>query len=52
MKKTNPLLPSLQTNFVNDETGELQIKYREGFPRHYRFDASRGLFVRLVILCR
>jgi hypothetical protein len=44
MKKTNPLLPSLQTNFINDETGELKIKYREGFPRHYRFDASRGLF--------
>ena len=44
MKKTNPLLPSLQTNFVNDETGELQIKYREGFPRHYRFDANRGMF--------
>ena len=51
MKNTNPLLPSLQTNYVNDETGEparlaggLQIKYREGFPRHYCFDASNGLF--------
>jgi hypothetical protein len=44
MQKTNPLLPSLETNFINPETGELQIKYRPGFPRHYRFDASRGLF--------
>ena len=44
MKKTNPLLPSLETNFTNSETGELNIKYRPGFPRHYRFDASRGVF--------
>lgn len=44
MQEKNPLLPSLETNFVNAETGELKIKYREGFPRHYRFDASRGLF--------
>lgn len=44
MQKTNPLSPSLETNFTNSETGELQIKYRPGFPRHYRFDASRGLF--------
>jgi len=44
MKKTNPLLPSLQTNFTNAETGKLNIKYRPGFPRHYRFDASRGVF--------
>ncbi len=44
MQKTNPLLPSLVTNFVNTETGELPIKYRPGFPRHYRFDASRGVF--------
>ena len=44
MQESNPLLPSLKTNFVNAETGELQLKYREGFPRHYRFDASRGLF--------
>jgi hypothetical protein len=38
------LLPSLETNFTDSETGELQIKYRPGFPRNYRFDASRGLF--------
>ena len=38
------LLPSLETNFTDSETGELQIKYRLGFPRNYRFDASRGLF--------
>ena len=43
MQEKNPLLPSLETNFANQETGELQIKYRPGFPRHYRFDASRGL---------
>jgi len=40
----NALLPSLETNFTNSETGELQVKYRPGFPRNYRFDASRGLF--------
>ncbi len=44
MQKTNPLSPSLETNFTNSETGELQIKYRPGFPRNYRFDASKGLF--------
>ena len=44
MQEKNSLLPSLETNFTNSETGELQIKYRPGFPRHYRFDASRGLF--------
>ena len=44
MQEKNSLSPSLETNFVNPETGELQIKYRPGFPRHYRFDASRGLF--------
>ena len=43
MQEKNPLLPSLETSFANAETGELQIKYRPGFPRHYRFDASRGL---------
>ena len=44
MQEKNPLLPSLETSFANAETGELQIKYRPGFPRHYRFDASKGLF--------
>ena len=44
MQEKNPLLPSLETSFANPETGELQIKYRPGFPRHYRFDASKGLF--------
>ena len=44
MQKTNLLHPSLETNFTDSETGELQIKYRPGFPRHYRFDANRGLF--------
>ena len=44
MQKTNPLSPSLETNFTNAETGELEIKYRPGFPRNYRFDASRGVF--------
>ena len=44
MQEKNPLSPSVETNFINPETGELQIKYRPGFPRHYRFDASRGIF--------
>ena len=44
MQEKNPLSPSLETNFTNPENGELKIKYRPGFPRHYRFDASRGLF--------
>ncbi len=44
MQNNNSLLPSLKTSFTNTETGELQIKYRPGFPRNYRFDASRGLF--------
>ena len=43
MQEKNPLLPSLGTSFANAKTGELQIKYRPGFPRHYRFDTSRGL---------
>ena len=50
MKKQNPLFPTTNTNFVNPDTGELTIKYRPGYPRSYRFDASRGQFVRLVIL--
>ena len=44
MKSQKQLLPSLETNFVDPETGELAIQYRDGYPRTYRFDASRGLF--------
>lgn len=44
MQNTN-LLPSQQTNFINSDTGELPVKYRSGFPRNYRFDASRGIFI-------
>lgn len=44
MQNTN-LLPSQQTNFINSETAELNVKYRSGFPRNYRFDASRGIFI-------
>ncbi len=44
MKNQNPLLPSTKTNFIDKESGELQIRYRPGYPRSYRFDASRGLF--------
>ena len=44
MKKQNPLFPTTNTNFVNPDTGELTIKYRPGYPRSYRFDASRGSF--------
>ncbi len=44
MKNQNSLLPSTRTNFVDPETGELKIRYRPGYPRSYRFDASRGLF--------
>lgn len=44
MKNQNSLLPTTKTNFVNAESGELLIKYRPGYPRSYRFDASRGLF--------
>jgi len=44
MQEKNLLLPSLKTSFTDSDTGELQIKYRPGFPRNYRFDASRGLF--------
>lgn len=43
MKKQNSLLPTTNTNFVNPDTGELTIKYRPGYPRSYRFDASRGV---------
>ena len=44
MKKQNSLLPTTNTNFVNPETGELTIKYRPGYPRSYRFDASKGQY--------
>lgn len=44
MQNTN-LLPSQQTNFIDSETAELNVKYRSGFPRNYRFDASRGIFI-------
>ena len=37
-------MPSVETNFVNKETGEIEVKYRPGHPRQYRFDASRGMF--------
>ena len=45
MAKTNHLHPSLQTDFTNSNTAELEVKYRSGFPRNYRFDASRGIFI-------
>lgn len=45
MSNNNHLIPSLETNFTHPETAELQVKYRPGFPRNYRFDASRGLFI-------
>ncbi|MEO1626300.1 MAG: hypothetical protein AAFV25_14180 [Bacteroidota bacterium] len=38
------LLPSSNTQFLNSDTAELEIRYRPGSPRIYRFDASRGLF--------
>jgi len=44
MKKQNPLSPTQKTDFVDPKTGELVIKYRPGYPRSYRFDASRGSF--------
>lgn len=44
MKNQNPLTPTLKTNFIKPEIGELDIQYRPGYPRCYRFDASRGLF--------
>ena len=44
MKSQKHLLPSLETHFIDSETGELAIQYRDGYPRTYRFDASRGLF--------
>ncbi len=44
MKTQKHLLPNKTTNFVNPESGELAIQYRAGYPRTYRFDASRGLF--------
>ena len=44
MKNQNQLLPSLETDFVNKKSGEINIRYRPGFPRRYRFDASRGVF--------
>lgn len=45
MQNTNNLHPSLQTDFTNPNTAELEVKYRSGFPRNYRFDASRGIFI-------
>lgn len=44
MTNLKSLLPSMQTNFLDKETGELKIKYRPGYPRNYRFNASRGVF--------
>ena len=44
MKKQNPLFPTQKTDFVDPKTGELVIKYRPGYPRSYRFDASKGNF--------
>lgn len=45
MQEQHHLLPSLKTDFIDKETGELKVRYRSGFPRSYRFDASRGIFV-------
>lgn len=45
MKKSN-LLPvtALTANQLVDENGASKMMYLKGFPRQYRFDASKGLF--------
>ena len=35
---------------MDEKSKTLTLKYMKGHPRQYRFDASRGSFVRLVIL--
>lgn len=46
MKSTNlmPLTAMTTAALFNAETGETTAKYFEGYPRQYRFDASRGIF--------
>lgn len=41
MKNFNPSLTIQE--LVNPSTGEISIRYREGSPQNYRFDASKGI---------
>lgn len=43
MKKLMPISNFKKTELITTD-GELKIKYLSGYPRSYRFDASRGLF--------
>ena len=50
-KQLLPMTAEAAAQLVNAENGEVKtIQYLAGHPRTYRFDASRGFFVRLIIL--
>ena len=45
MMKTLKPITQMNGNFLDSETGEITaITYLPGYPRQYRFDASRGIF--------